>query len=322
MMAENSNPGDMIADLGLRYILGKALGHVTFYNQIYYRNKLAEAPSQNMMPAEFGLVSCTPWVWDRCAESDKYKAHEPFQNSAPIKCFFGVGGGAMYPIVFPTQDYIGEQESKTIGPFWKNYQLLIVRDGLTYKIFSEVQELRRVLQMPCPSIFISQAFDVTRDPNARDPLLIYCALAEKSIPFSIRQDEIDAIHAFQHKLITSGIPVLTMTTRDDIEFSEKYPGIPHAHTTDPREIVGTVAQHVSLISARVHGCMCGISLGIPTYIIPVDTRALTCVQVGAEPLVTDISPLIPYISPLDRSQDHYMNTLRHELNCLGAEFGC
>lgn len=259
-IANDRNTGDTLAALGAKYILHEAIGFHHFH-ELFHEYDGKHIP---LIDADVAVVIGTPWLWDHCWQSEKYQHLDSFhRHSASKRIALGVGA---------------DDEALR---WWRQYRGIICRDHLALRFFSKIAPTRN---LPCPSLFAAQAAGIHPSPS-RGEVLIYCALDTASSGRYLTDDQMGQIQEMQFKLIAQGTAVVTMTQEDRKRFEKTFNRLVPC-LSDPITLLKYLSEFKTVISARVHGCMAGLSFGLEAKIIPIDTRAYTAMQVGAVPIVT------------------------------------
>jgi len=302
LQAGNGNAGDSVANLGCRGLFMKLFQNGVIYDS--YHMAEPEALRYDLIQFyrnEFALVLCTPWIWDRCETSVKYEILKDFNKRATADRRLALGLGSAYHLDSDQIDKkTGVWDPRTIEmvqEYWEGYEHIVCRDRLAYHMFGQFIPEDRLTIMPCPSFYISQVFDI-KPKKIKSEVLVYAEI-NSQIFWKIREDQVQKPMDYQDKLIKDGIDVITMIPRDRDHFRDTYGREPTYHVVDPLDIVNTIGEYSKLISPRVHACMPALSLGLDVEIIPLDTRALTAVHLGAKPIINSLELAEEFSAPIE-----------------------
>lgn len=281
--ADAGNLGDRLTEIGAKYLLHRVLGWHPFYTVSFRNPELI----QGCLPADAIVLIGTPWFWDGYGMSDKYQMLVKL-CSLCVRIRAALGIGSNYPL-----KALPETESSA----WAAFDLVVARDVIA-------QHLAGSQLLCCPSLFCAQALGIQGSASHRR-VLVYADMDCGSISSShLTAEEKAQFNDYQSKLIQDRVPVITMTPLDSAAFAAHY-GYAVPYFDSPALLLNALLPFKEIISARVHACAAALSLGRAAQIWPVDTRALTVVGCGAEPLLP-----LPPTPPITQSLEAWLDTLR------------
>ncbi len=284
LLATNGNPGDSLANLGARALFVTALKNVILDSWYLIDGDLFPYQNLSFPRFDYSLLLCTPWLWDGAHASAKYKILRNFTKKIDCQKRLAIGVGASFVLEY---DSSGRQEFfNQLAPYWKDFDSIICRERFAYHLYSQFMAEDKIMLMPCPSYYASQLFGIA-PMHEKDELLAFGFVSPKVTP-GVTPPQASSAMAYQDKLVAQGIDVLTVTDVDYLSFVERYSRAPTFNIRHPLDIARTIATYSSLTSTRVHCCMPAVSLGLDVKIIPLDTRALTAISLGAVPIILSL----------------------------------
>lgn len=263
------NLGDKVIYLGARQLMKKRFPEALHSVCLY--------PWEDVPETDILVVCGTPWVWDQCGPSEKYRALEKALCRASTACKIGLGLGSCYPLEMSVEDALGS--AKALSGLWGQFSELEVRDRFAYDVFTRCG--LSVQLRPCPSWWACE--DVKANPTR--PLIIpvdpyHCVATE-----GLTGPELTSLdHQWRNwfRLLPSA-KVVTVGLRDQEYVSGLGRQAELIRQDDPfsseeetvNRLLSAIASASFLVTSRIHAAIPALSLGIPTTIIPLDTRALT-----------------------------------------------
>lgn len=302
---KSTNTGDHIILQGTERILKEAFGDVEFIYQEF------ESSSWKLEKYDVDLlvVSGTPWFWQQCCASVKYKQLEYVVELYKDVKKVGLGLGSCYTLttnilpqfIYPSKtsdvdwrkdDYRGIQ--KSFGKF----DLLLTRDLVAQKLLETagIESYETI----CPAVFAYEGHITA--PDLWKPLLIFqnpeVSVSRESCDEDFTKQYVD----FQFKLaekynmeVRTASPVDSDYLRDVKKFKcerENEGGKPYSTwIKNSIELFEVLIRHNPVVSCRVHEAIPSRTLGNLTFILPMDTRFLTATKIGVIPLWTYGYPL-------------------------------
>lgn len=294
LQVDNGNPGDSVAAYSCKGIISSS-GE----GAIFDTWALKEAEPFNydgfVFPEyDLSVITCTPWIWHDADNSAKYAILRDYVSTINTRKLIAFGVGSAYNLDHNNNQerYAGEIETRSTLDVWGKVDKVVCRDRLAYLIYSEMLGSDKVELLPCPSFYSSQVFGVQPDP-VHERLLVFCNITPET-QWGMQPGDVQIAMDLQDKLVSSGVPTMTMTDGDYDSFVQRYGKKPAHDLRSPKRIIETIARYHSLISARVHACMPALSLGMDVDIIPLDSRSLTAIQVGANAVAIDMKVMGRY----------------------------
>jgi hypothetical protein len=238
------NRGDMVVAIGA-------------YNRshLYGHRKLDRSYKVLMLDDVIG----TPWVWDRCFESEKYRMLENFilhqkRLNAPIRA---IGIGSCYPLTMDPDNISLCPHTVNV---WRQFEYIECRDVLAYNLFKKAG-LDRVHLRRCPSVFF---FSEKEKETIR------------FLPF--KRNRYLFINSGDFTKDSKAMPNYVPPMSDYLEYGNSAKD----YIAPPRlkRYIANIGRYRTIISKRVHAIMPLIDLGLNLYIIPLDSRYLTCCLTG------------------------------------------
>jgi len=267
LTTNNSNPGDIISDMGARLILDDLYEHNYFVPCHYSDPEMIDDFRESFLP-EVSAVVGTPWIWARAHQTPKYKCLEAFlKREDTIKIALSIG--SCYDFKF-----IKAQRCKT--NLWNQFDLIVCRDIMAYE-FLRKRCGDKVLFLPCTSSYL-----VKKMPEYigdRDNLLIY-----QNLKTSLMSDKVrfrDDFYQSQFDFYNEGADVMVVHEEDQIEFNKIFPGVECELFKNPIDIYDHIRHYKKVLTPRVHCSIPALSYGIDVTNVPSDSRCLTAINLGA-----------------------------------------
>ena len=294
---KSTNTGDLVILKGAENLLKEAYGEVEFLYQDLDGGLKPQA-------ADLFVVSGTPWFWEVCHRSEKYEKLKNVLELYPKAKKVGLGLGACYPLttntfskyIYPDPAAVKQgfgdwrlDDIQRIQNRFEKFDLLITRDRVAQEVLKTAGLESH--ETVCPACF---AFDV-RQNKVLDfkPLLIFQDPAKGVSKVACDKDFSEQYTSFQMALhekfnmdIVTSSPVDCDWLRDVAELKSEIDRPYSSWMRNVPDLLGVLESHNPIVSCRVHDAIPARMMGKLTYILPMDTRYLTAVKVGAMPMCT------------------------------------
>lgn len=291
---KGTNIGDNLTFLGTKYLITSAFGP--------HEEVIAELGPIELNPqllhqyddlqADIFVVSGTPWLWDQCENSNKYKVLRYFVDKFKGKVKIALGIGSCYPIGSNTiKEFITHKERSNfrtcMRDTWGQFNVVITRDVLAARTFTELGI--ECLDTLCTSIHSLGYFkDIINRQRvlSTKPLLVFYNPAHGVSKSSCDKYFIKDYLEYQYQYIEKYNPeIITICPLDEQDLHAQ--GIQNVTWIKSAEqLVDKLLNHKLIVSGRIHSAIPAQALGISTYILPIDSRYLTAVRVGVRPIFT------------------------------------
>lgn len=267
----NGNPGDTFSNMGCQLLCGRAIG--PHYTVSWY----ATQPFSTDMPLsthDAAVVCGSPWLWDQCNQSEKYQLLRQFLDFSQAKLKLVIGLGSSF--------ILGQKRPPTLDTdIWREFDLVLCRDQLAADLLSE--DGVKATVVPCPAYFAGLEL-AKRTAQGGPEVLVYTAFADpRSVPGAKYADPtaLAEFQEFQRRWLKQGRPVLTMTV-PDLEEVNRLGKEPTWHSVDPATLTRHFTSFSAVYTGRVHGAIVAQAAGCAAHLFPIDSRAVTAVQVGVK----------------------------------------
>lgn len=269
------NVGDDITYLGSIELIKAAIGAHEIINyfaelESEYNEYLAlQAVSQ----ADLIVLSGTPWLWDMCHVSEKYnilKRILSFSNKPKIA--LGIGSSYPlnhYPITLPQ-----------IKDIWNMFNFISTRDPIASAALTDagVESYNSF----CTSAYAPIYNEAQWHLDTR-PTVVYYDISTGIAKDVVRPWMQKAYNKFLLKVISQyNAKVITITEAEQETLSNI--GIESFTPKTPQEVAVSLIGSQFVLSGRIHTAIPSAMQGIPTYIMPVDSRWLTTIPFGILPI--------------------------------------
>ena len=307
--ADNNNSGDTIVDIGNRMILNQIFGF-NYFISCYFNNTENISNFNKRFFPNISLISGTPWIWNRCHETNKYKNLLEFtKDKKTYKIDLSIGSSFYL-------DFDPSKASMNLN-IWNNFDLIFCRDTLAYTLLSKVVD--NVFLMPCSSFYVHHLMN-SYEPVKED-LLIYQNI--KTTLHKKKNSLTKDFHRVQYEFYEEKNPdVFVITKEDQDEFLKKYPKSKCKLIKSPIDIYAEISKYKNLLTPRVHSSIPALSYGLNVVNVPSDSRCLTAIGLGAE-IHPEMKKYINYNDDLlvkfPLSFDFYLNRLKEELEKKGIK---
>lgn len=226
------------------------------------------------------IVAGTPWLWDLCVPSKKYKYLAEIKN----KKRKALGVGSCYPLSWVDNlDAILQHNNKSLTNFWKPFGLITVRDRLAKQIFDAIG-VKSVLE-PCPSSTVN--FGIEPQEGEYDLYFIYDAITGVSRTCINLEYWEEVTRSVVEE--NPGIRIVANCQPDleyahqlgyDAEYVGEHSPYRDMSLNSAENMLRLISKARKVISGRIHAAVPAIMFGKETYILPVDSRYLTCELLG------------------------------------------
>ena len=292
----STNFGDHVILEGVKKLLGGISG-ADFEFDFCNVEEIEKDPSCVQKYASDGyhamIVTGTPWLWDMCNRSNKVQGLKHLLENISCKKI-ALGIGSCYPLTTNTlgqflfqvdgkgrPDPTRQDSLREIKEIYSMFDLIVVRDQIALRVFEEIGI--KAHETICPAAFSVDAAENIEAGETR-PLLVFTNPSE-----GISNESCDSVYTsdfiqFQKWFKETYDPrVVTMCPLDrdwcvgqgwEVEWIQ-----------DIKRFEEILMQTSFCISSRVHAAIPATVFGIDTYILPLDTRYLTAVKVGAQPIL-------------------------------------
>lgn len=227
----------------------------------------------------------TPWVWDLCGVSEKYRVLRCYLDLARCGRKEAIGIGANYPLAWADRRYLKFQHAdqcRRIREMWRRFDHVVVRDPLAKEVL-DICGAPCVLE-DCPSHLTAASLGVQPGPQGENTMIFYDLLtgigSETMTPdhgAAWHRLIFDAIEKYEIKKVICIFPhEAEAAAKLGIE-AEVYQD--HNPTTqDPTPVIRVLERLAScgtIVSGRVHLAIPAHTLGRRVVILPVDSRHTT-----------------------------------------------
>lgn len=203
------------------------------------------------------------------------------RNRKAKKILFG--GGSCFPEYYTVADVYREQGfGDIIKELYGDFDLRIVRDSFAKDIFEAINLEAHYL--PCPSMFLFKYYpNVKLKRKRKYPLIILGSpkVISAGMTTDKRKREIYVLQGKVMKNLGKRYRLGTTTFTDFLNLMNTLPGLGFRglwwraienYGYNPVKLFGALKRAKYVVSARLHCATPASLLGIPTYLIPFDTR--------------------------------------------------
>lgn len=280
------NPGDEIIRRGILAILEGNLG-VTFLDYYCFESPdpARSARNERNLRARFDvLVVCgTPWLWDRCTRSRKYRELTQLIECNPTAQLIALGIGACVPFHCDAQLICADPAVVAdLKAIWSRFALITTRDRIASEVLTTCAVPHVADYCPSTLAFPRTSAVARRQKSRRGALVFYLpqvGISRESLPSPFLDHYVDMQIALARRkrldlacLLPAEREYLAHRLGVDLEAVELL--------KSASDILRFVADRPLVITGRVH-------VAIPTHVgggtaclMPVDSRYLTAVPVG------------------------------------------
>lgn len=310
-----TNLGDNFTLEGSKYLMTKAIGphdmmmvnlsEVEGNPEIVFKKYSKEN-------IDIFVVSGTPWIWDCCTTSKKYKALTNLLEIYKNKKKIAMGIGSCYAMntnVLAQQVY-GEHKKefvKELHEVWSQFDLIFTRDTMASKIleFANVKHFDEI----CTSCHLRSCIEIPEKKKEMPPALIFynpeLGLSRESLDKYFIEDYI----FFQLRFIKEYSPEIYTIEPMEYEWLKAH-GINSERITDIKRLIEILNNSRFILSGRIHSAIPARMLGKDVFLMPVDSRYLTTTKLGIIPIFTQGLPYIDFENLKNRKLD--VNKIAHD----------
>jgi len=325
LVPSSANIGDSVHHKGLEYILDKAFPresfsrHYIIQSRNYYHYDILRSDYSHI------VVGGSPYIYAKFYETYKYgkEMRELLKvNKKAIKIL--CGAGSHFPEKYVAEDVIKEDSQflLELANFYRNFDLIIVRDSLAKEIFDKADLKAHLL--PCPSVFIFRKYPKVKTKARREvPVFIPKTASPSDMSPSIlsplKRAEIEVIQ----RAVLERFPSLRVgiVYYEDFRFVQR---LMRKRRVSIRKVIkfnslldlfNLLSRAKFVISARVHSAIPASLLGIPSYLIPFDSRK-RCVEFFDVKEIKSPEDICPYslnrmsAEEIDKWETRYITLLR------------
>jgi hypothetical protein len=282
------NINDTFIEWGIRRLLTQCLRNKVTFTCLYFEG---DGPITGDLPPHDLVVVCgTPWIWDQCTRSSKYRDLEYLlNNSKAPKLALGLGACFPQSMMLTTPEQL-ETHLPGFRSVWKNAAFITVRDEYALNVFTLAGLQARLLC--CPAVFASYYYS-KKASELRDTVCFYSpqhglSSGILSTEFCEHFTELQIRYAREYNCR------LVCITAKEHEFLVSR-GVHGELAQSPQELADILNSAKTLLSGRVHSCIYSVPLKIPAALLPVDSRYLTYTNCGG----TVIDATCERIAPKD-----------------------
>lgn len=280
------NPGDEVICRGILTLIERNLS-ITSPDYYYFESEDEGRRSRNESVLETNfdvlIISGTPWLWDLCTYSNKYRELRQLIAINPSAKLIALGIGACVPIhcgaelICDKADVVAD-----LKDIWGKFALITTRD----KVASETLSTCAIPHVSdyCPSIlaFPSPSASERRIVSRRSALVFYlpqAGISRESLSSAFIEHYVDMQIALAR---SNNFDLACLLPVEKEYLSDRLGVAPETVEllTSASDILRFVKCRPLVITGRVH-------VAIPTHIgggtaclMPVDTRYLTAMSVG------------------------------------------
>lgn len=271
---QSPNLGDDITFLGSKNLITKAIGNHEY--KTYYTEDPDEFVADQVSNFDALVISGTPWIWDRCKESGKYKVVELLLNEFKDRKKIALGIGSSYPL-----RYI-PKELDDVSNIWKEFDFIHTRDTLASGILNSAQIANYYSY--CTSAY-ADIYQVIQEPKS--PALVYYFPEKGTASGVLSRAFIKYYHHYLGAIREKYNPRIIIIGKTEQQMLADM-GLESTRPQSPEELINLLAGSKFVVSGRVHAAIPAAMLGIPTYILPIDSRSLTAQPFGIMPLTKEL----------------------------------
>lgn len=211
----------------------------------------------------------TPWFWDKCEESEKYKWLEERLKEFKSSRIIAIGIGSCLPLGGKIEWLLKEPTIEVCKRIWSQFDRIAVRDVASEHFLKEIGLACKLL--PCPSVLFpvwGRSDCISSTPGS-------CLF-------------IDA-PCFHEGMKFSRLDVSMPADCDRLTYQPGYYDLDRLHS-----LFEFCLSYETIISARLHAAL-PLARHRKVAIVPVDSRSEAAAQLGiplwpAEPALTKINP--------------------------------
>lgn len=305
---KGTNLGDLFTLEGSKYLMTKAIGP---HDMMMVDLSTVEG-NPEVIFKKYGkedidilVVSGTPWIWDCCTSSKKYKALTNLLKLYKDKKKIALGIGSCYAInsaVLSQQIMNKDKEGfiKDLYNIWSQFDLLFTRDTMASKIleYAGVKHFDEI----CTSSHLKKCIEAPNKGKETAPALIFynpeLGLSKESLDKYFVEDYI----FFQLRFIKEYSPNIYTIEPMEYEWLKAH-GIDSERITDINRLLEILNNSRFILSGRIHSAIPARMLGKDVFLMPVDSRYLTTTKLGIIPIFTQGLPYVDFENLKNRKLD-------------------
>lgn len=288
------NIGDDITFAGAKELITKAIGN--HHVKTAYKEDSEEITPDIVEGIDALVLGGTPWLWDRDEESGKHKALNYLISLIPNIPKIALGIGSGYPITtIPI-------EGSGAADVWRKFSFIHTRDSLASSILQS-SGINNTYSF-CTSAY-APIYNNEISNNDKRPVVVYHTPNSGVAHSVLNKDFIDAYDFYMHRVIRRYNARVLAVEQHEADILK-----PHGIEVFVPKKISDVTEFLQgasfVLSGRVHIAIPAARIGIPTYIIPVDSRWLTTIPFGIIPIYEkqfkEADPYLLPFKPIDNSQ--------------------
>ena len=283
---ETDNATDGVINIGCKNVLNKALGDVQYFDLKKSMETIDffDLSEDDCLPNEkfdYIVIPGTPWLWHKNTFSKKWGNLERVLHTHPEarKVFLGIG--SCYTIGFDP-DLLYEQ--KAVGRFQTVFKdtLVIVRDKLARHVLESYNIKSHLLMCPsylCYSGGNYYGIDLMSYVRSSSAVFIDPRTSISKVGWDDEKFEkyMQIFQYFIHEYSQPCIYIAPNSTKQyetDSKLLRKF-GLDFTVLNTYKDTLLMALTSSCVLSGRVHCAVPAATLGVPTGIIPIDSRART-----------------------------------------------
>jgi len=316
----SGNLGDSIHAAGVKYILQQVFPvknysyHDIMQGRNYYNYDILRSDY------DYIVIGGSPYLYEGFYETYKYGCEMRDllkQNKRAVKILCGVGSCffencTIRDIIARDSKFVPE-----LRKFYEDFDLLIVRDFLAKEIFEEMIG-KEAHCLPCPSMFVFKRYsNIKVRKKRRLPLLIFND-SRGMLPKGTTDEKRRWVWELQKSIIERLVQFrVGLVFWIDFGSINHLIGIANRSTTKPTvkkirkimkfnsplDLFDELGRAKYVVTSRLHSAIPSSLLGLPTYLIPLDTRAY-CAEFFNIKVIHSVEDIKPYSSK-DVAVDEY-----------------
>lgn len=272
------NLGDDVTFNGAVQLLEKAIGKHEITT--YYTENPENVPTDEVKKTDMLVLAGTPWLWDRCEESPKYQAFNKIVDAFKNKPKLALGIGNGYPL-----KYI-PPENKDVAEVWKKFDFIATRDSIASGMLTSagIDNLYTFCTSAYAPIYEKKGISINEE--SRPTVVFYdpaIGLAKSVLPVQFCEIYKDYMHRIIRKY-NAKVMVISQEEKDGLLVH----GIEAYLPKNIWDITDYLYGSRFVLSGRVHSAIPSAMLGIPTYIMPIDSRWYTTIPFGVVGLTEEM----------------------------------
>jgi hypothetical protein len=305
---KGTNLGDLFTLEGSKYLMTKAIG----YHEMLMIDLSTVEENPNLVfekyikeDIDIFVVSGTPWIWDCCTSSKKYKALTNLLELYKDKKKIAMGIGSCYALnaAVLSQQIMCEKKKgfiKELNEVWSKFDLIFTRDTMASKIleYAEVKHFDEI----CTSSHLKKCIESPKIKKEEIPSLIFynpeLGLSRESLDKYFVEDYI----FFQLRFIKEYNPNIYTIEPMEYEWLKSH-GINSERISDINKLLEILNNSKFILSGRIHSAIPARMLGKDVFLMPVDSRYLTTTKLGIIPIFTQGLPYIDFENLKNKNLD-------------------